>query len=392
MTGQLFISLLNPAIGLLFAAAFVPLWLSRRQPYIAYAAAAYALTTLAFLLLDVGPALPLELQRLPANFALLMTSIFYAAAFIGRFGLPIPWRTMMVTAAISFVLFAWFLIVDPDIRARIYAISIGAGFIALLIVKTLWRVEKPYLIDRLLFAVAVLQAVSLIVRPIVILAFSDHFSSYAEFQQSLYWASVQFNQAVLSVTAAIGLMVAVALDIIAELREQADGDNLSGLLNRRGFDAKAGAALARCADDQRPVALLIADLDHFKQVNDVHGHAVGDAIIAAFGALVRRTGPAEMVAGRIGGEEFALLMPGASMETARLFADIVRTGLAPACADRIPPTLVPTASIGLAFGLPGEGLPQLLRRADQALYDAKRAGRNSIRSFTPTPVRLATRA
>ena len=392
LTGQFFISLLNPAIGLLCAMAFVLLWLNRRERYIAYAATAYFLTTLAFLIFDVGPVLPMHLERLPGNVALLLVSIFYAAAFIGRFALPIPWRAMLATAAISTAVFIWFLLVDPDIRGRIQSISIGAGLIALMIVKSLWRVEKPHLIDKLLFGIAALSAVNLIFRPAVILAFSGNFSSYEEFQHSIYWATVQFNQATLSVGAAISLMVAVGIDIIAELRDEADRDKLSGLLNRRGFETQAGAALRRCVEEGRPVALLIADLDHFKQVNDVHGHATGDAIIAAFGALVRQTGPADMIAGRIGGEEFALLLPGASIEAARRFADGVRMGLAPACAHRIPSALTPTASIGLAAGSPGEGLSQLLRQADQALYDAKHAGRNSIRSFSPAPVWLATTA
>jgi diguanylate cyclase (GGDEF)-like protein len=384
--------LLNPAIGLLFAIAFVLLWLNRRERYVAYAAAAYFWTTLAFLMLDVGPVLPMNLERLFANAALLMVSTLYAAAFIGRFALPIPWRAMLVTSVVSVAFFIWFMFVTPDLRGRIHSISIGAGIIALMIVKTTWRVEKPHLIDKALFAIAALSAINLIVRPAVILAFSGNFASYAEFQQSTYWATVQLNQAILSVASAISLMVAVAIDIIAELREQADSDNLSGLLNRRGFEAKAGSALRRCVDEDQSVALLIADLDHFKQVNDVHGHAVGDAIIAAFGALVRQTGPADMVAGRIGGEEFALLLPGAGIDAARRFADTVRTGLAPACAHRIPAALTPTASIGLAVGSPAEGLSQLLRQADQALYDAKRAGRNSIRSFSPAPVWLATSA
>ena len=96
-----------------------------------------------------------------------------------------------------------------------------------------------------------------------------------------------------------------------------------------------------------------------------------------------------MIAGRIGGEEFALLVPGAAIETARLFAEAVRTGLAPAAANRIPAALVPTASIGLTIGTPGANLSALMHEADQALYEAKRTGRNRVRTFTPASVRLA---
>lgn len=386
MQGQLFISLLNPGIGLLFAAAFFLMWLNRRERYVAYAAGAYLATAFAFLMQDVAPVLPMELQRLPANAGFLATGALFAAAIIERYHLPVPWRAMGIVAGIALAIFSWFLLGDPSITARIYAISAGAGAIALMVVRALWPIEKPHLIDRVLFWVAALSAANLIIRPLVIFAFVGGFDSYVGFQQSIYWTTVQFSQAMVSIVAAISLMVAVAIDMIAELRREADDDQLSGLLNRRGFEAAAGSALRRSLDDDRPAALLIADLDHFKQVNDQHGHAMGDAIIAAFGAHVRALGPDDMVAGRIGGEEFALLLPGTGIETARRLAEVIRIGFSTACAETIPPSLVPTTSIGLAAGMAGEGLSQLMRRADQALYDAKRAGRNRVRAYRPEPV------
>ncbi|MBJ7500634.1 MAG: GGDEF domain-containing protein [Sphingopyxis sp.] len=393
MNGQFFISLLNPGIGFLFAIAFFLLWLNRRERYVAYAAAAYTASALAFLIQDVGPVLPMELQRLPANIGFLATGMLFAAAIIKRYDLPVPWRAMSVTAAVSTAAFVWFLLGHPSIAARILTISIGAGIIAIMVVVALWPVEKRHLIDRVLFWVAAFSALNLIVRPVVLLSLRGGFDNYVGFQQSIYWTTVQFSQAMVSIVAAISLMVAVAIDQIAELRREADADNLSGLLNRRGFEAQANAVLRRCLLDRRPVALLIADLDHFKRINDSHGHAVGDAIIAAFGAHVRRIGPAGMVAGRIGGEEFALLVPGAGIESARQLAEAVRSGLQAACTDRIPASLCPTASLGIAVGDPG-GVPAatlsaLMQEADQALYEAKRTGRNRVRTFTPNPVRLA---
>jgi diguanylate cyclase (GGDEF)-like protein len=389
LSGQFFIQLLNPGIGLLFAAAFFLLWLNRRDLYVAYAAGAYAASTIAFLILDVGPALPHDLHRIPANIGFLATGALFAAAIIGRYGLPIPWRSMAVTSAAATAVFLWFLLGQPSIGGRILSISIGAAIIAAMIVRALWPIDKPYVIDRVLFWVAALSVINLTAPPIVLLALGGGFDSYDGFQQSLYWTTVQFTQAMVSILAAISLMVAVAIDQISELRRQVDDDKLSGLLNRRGFEARAGSVLRRCIDDDRPVALMIADLDHFKRVNDTYGHAVGDAIIAAFGAHVRAIAPAEMIAGRIGGEEFALLVPGAGIETARQFAEAVRTGLAAAAADRIPAALVPTTSIGLTIGTPGANLSALMQEADQALYEAKRTGRNRVRTVTPASIRLA---
>jgi len=389
VNGQFFISLLNPGIGLLFAIAFFLLWLNRRERYVAYAAGAYTASALAFLILDVGPVLPMELQRLPANLGFLATGALFAAAIIKRYGLPVPWPAMGVTVAVSIAVFLWFLLGQPDIAGRILSVSIGAGIIAVMVVRALWPIEKPYLIDRVLFWVAALSALNLIIRPVVLLSLVGGFDNYVGFQQSVYWTTVQFSQAMVSIVAAISLMVAVAIDQISELRRQVDDDNLSGLLNRRGFEAQAGAALRRCIDEDRPVALMIADLDHFKSINDNHGHAVGDAIIAAFGAHVRLIGPPGMIAGRIGGEEFALLVPGAGIEAARRLAEDVRKGLAAACADRIPARLCPTTSIGIAIGAPGTSLSALMADADQALYEAKRTGRNRVRAFTPKAIRLA---
>lgn len=389
MSGQIFIQLLNPGIGLLFAVAFFLLWLNRRDRYVAYAAAAYAASAAAFLILDVGPELPYELHRIPANIGFLATGVFFAAAIVGRYGLPIPWRSMAVTCAGAMVFFLWFLLGQPSIGGRILSISIGAAIIAMMIVVALWPIKKRYLIDRVLFWVAALSVINLTARPIVLLALGGGFDSYVGFQQSLYWTTVQFSQAMVAIVAAISLMVAVAIDQIAELRRQVDDDNLSGLLNRRGFETRAGPALRRCLDDNHPVALMIADLDRFKQINDTHGHAVGDAIIAAFGAHVRAIAPPGTIAGRIGGEEFALLVPGAAIDTARQFAEAVRTGLAAAAAGHIPAALVPTASIGLTIGTPGSNLSALMHEADQALYEAKRTGRNRVRTFTPASLRLA---
>jgi len=389
LSGQFFIQLLNPGIGLLFAVAFFLLWLNRRDRYVAYAAGAYTASAIAFLILDVGPALPYELHRIPANIGFLATGALFAAAIIRRYGLPVPWRAMAVTSAVSMAFFLWFLLGSLSIGGRILSISIGAGIIAAMVVRALWPIKKRYVIDRVLFWVAALSALNLIARPIVLLSLGGGFDSYDGFQQSVYWTTVQFTQAMVSITAAISLMVAVAIDQISELRRQVDDDKLSGLLNRRGFEAKAGSALRRYLDDDRPVALMIADLDRFKQINDSYGHAVGDAIIAAFGAHVRAIGPAEMIAGRIGGEEFALLISSAGIETARQFAEAVRIGFAPAAADRIPSTLVPTTSIGLTIGTPGANLSALMHEADQALYEAKRTGRNRVRTFTPISVRQA---
>ncbi len=376
MSGQFFIALLNPGIGLLLAVAFLMLWLHRRdQRHVLLAALSYVAMAAGFLILDFAPVLPMEFQRLPANMAFLAAACLIAGAAIGRYRLAIPWRAMGAVCGVGLAFFLWFLLVQPSITHRVLTISIALGLVALQIPLALRRVPRAHLIDHVIFWVGVLSAANFIIRPLLIIGLTGGFSSYAGFQQSIYWTTVQFTQAMISILFALSLMIGTAIDLMAELREQAHGDTLSGLHNRRGFEGAAGAAVRAAADDDRPAALLIADLDHFKAINDTHGHAAGDAIIAAFGAHIRKLAPADTIAGRIGGEEFALLLPGAGIEAARSLAEAIRSGMT-----------APTVSIGLAAAAPGAGLSQLMRDADQALYEAKRAGRNRVRAFSPAPV------
>jgi diguanylate cyclase (GGDEF)-like protein len=163
------------------------------------------------------------------------------------------------------------------------------------------------------------------------------------------------------------------------LKTETHTDPLSGLLNRRGFEERALLVLQHCAAAKVPVALVLADLDHFKALNDRYGHAAGDQVIADFAAKLRAAAGARAVAGRIGGEEFAVLLSLSDLATARLFAEAVRTHYSAGSVDGLPPGTRVTASFGVAARTGEEGLEPLMRRADEALYKAKKNGRDSVR-------------
>ncbi|WP_292274803.1 GGDEF domain-containing protein, partial [Mesorhizobium sp.] len=123
------------------------------------------------------------------------------------------------------------------------------------------------------------------------------------------WTTALLSHALLSLLIALCLFTAAALDVLKALKAETHTDPLSGLLNRRGFEDRAALLLDQCAKAGFPVALVLADLDHFKALNDQHGHEAGDRVIADFAAKLRFATGARGAAGRIGGEEFAVLLP-----------------------------------------------------------------------------------
>jgi diguanylate cyclase (GGDEF)-like protein len=165
------------------------------------------------------------------------------------------------------------------------------------------------------------------------------------------------------------------------LREQAMHDPLTGLLNRRALDERFGHERR---DTTEPLTLVLLDLDHFKQVNDRHGHATGDAVLRDFGAAVRSGLRATDALFRVGGEEFALLMPGVVPEVAMLRVNTLRQLVG---RWRLGGLAEPqTFSAGLGLAGPGESLAALTARVDAALYRAKAAGRNrSELALEPAP-------
>lgn len=164
-----------------------------------------------------------------------------------------------------------------------------------------------------------------------------------------------------------------------ELAAQAQTDMLTGMFNRRGFQQRAEAELARAGRYGTPLTVLVGDIDHFKQVNDTHGHAVGDAALRHVAALWQDVLRDSDISGRLGGEEFAALLPHTDADAAIVVAERIRGDLA---VNDLPLAgggmLIMTISIGIATAAPGEGLSSLLARADDALYAAKRAGRNRV--------------
>lgn len=164
-----------------------------------------------------------------------------------------------------------------------------------------------------------------------------------------------------------------------EIRRQANLDGLTQVANRRHFDEQLALGCAQARRLRQPLALILFDLDHFKRINDVHGHPAGDEVLRTVAATVRagvRTG--DLLA-RYGGEEFALLLPQTGLTGARQVAEKIRAAVADHGCRVGTERLAVTISVGVAAHETGEGDgADLVRRADEQLYAAKRGGRNRV--------------
>ena len=171
-------------------------------------------------------------------------------------------------------------------------------------------------------------------------------------------------------------------DDLLRARDEALLDALTGVLNRKGFDRRLDRLLSEQPAGDAGHGLVMLDIDHFKQVNDTHGHLVGDRVIQAVGEILRAAVPAgDCAAARYGGEEFAILVPNATLDrTAQIAEDVRLRTKAMKIRDRRTQDVVLTITIsgGVAAWRPGDDAAALVQRADAALYQSKKAGRDRV--------------
>jgi diguanylate cyclase (GGDEF)-like protein len=163
------------------------------------------------------------------------------------------------------------------------------------------------------------------------------------------------------------------------LRQYSDQDTVTGLPNRRAFEDRFRSECARAVRYQRPLALLILDIDHFKAINDTYGHEAGDAVLEATGELIAASVRDADVPARYGGEEFVVLMPETGLAEAVEAAERLRRSIAARNVQWRTDAVAVRASVGISAFPACVGEPEaLIGSADRALYTAKASGRNRV--------------
>jgi diguanylate cyclase (GGDEF)-like protein len=295
--------------------------------------------------------------------------------FAGRDSRISRFELVLIAALIAIPIvfgFIW-----PSTRWRL---ALGAPLLACLSIS----VARSILIrDRPLRAADYLTGSLFLISalPMLLRAAIEMVSATPDFEPARAFARTLFfvTGSGLPLIGTIGFLLMCNDRINDELSRLAMLDPLTGVFNRRTFEERAQHVIAAAARERRPLSLLAVDIDHFKLVNDEFGHAGGDEALRLVVALMRETLAEGQILSRIGGEEFAVLLPGADEAEARRTAERLRLHLECSAVDVDGRELYLKISAGVATFGPGmESLSTLLRAADRALYAAKRAGRNRV--------------
>jgi len=380
MAGASFILAINLFIAALFALAFFLVAATHRSDGTSrWFALAYC-----FGLLYIGAEIILPVQ---INAQLTYTAGF--AAFLGavscitigiasRYRQPIPW-VLVGTVALLSIASNWIAFdIGRDSLIRMMAYQLPYAVLQALAALLVWRSRRRQPMDVALLVLFCLSVVQFLSKPLVAHwtgGVGDFAQSYIATTYALYSQSLG---AILQVALGLLTLLMLVRDMLVEATTRSETDPLSQLLNRRGFEDRAVASLSNSMQTGVPLALVTSDLDSFKSINDNFGHHTGDQVIIAFAKLLSDDPPRRAVVSRMGGEEFAVLLPGTNLAAARLYAESLRTTFGTTPLPGLPSHLRVTASFGVAEFDGRESLSDLRRRADAALYVSKRGGRDKV--------------
>ena len=386
MSAAAFVLAINLFIAGIFATAFGVVAAYQRSALGArWLAFAYGLGVLNVVLEFV---LPFQADHRLVSFGIFAVFLFaLAGCVIGlahHYRIRPPW--MLLTLAVTASLLVNIAILEMPrasfIRNLLYQApyalvqAIGVGVIL--------ANKRKRALDLALLAIYFVSALHFLAKPVLAMAIGSGAAPQA-YIYSTYAAVSQTLGAVLLIANGLMMLLIIVRDVMADMTARSETDTLSGLLNRRGFEDRGESALALAARSGVPAVIVVADLDHFKQINDTYGHATGDDVIAAFARIMAECAGPHAVLGRLGGEEFGALLPGANLTTGKLYAETVRHAFRSLPTDETDLTDPASASFGVAQLMPFDRLAGLLRRADAALYEAKNDGRDCVRMAMPAP-------
>lgn len=380
MAGTVYVLVALVLISGLFTTVLLLVWRSiDRAPHLLAWSAAYLAATLQWLALlqqqllpDAGP-----WGWLLGNALAIATVTLALVGYRMRSGLPLRAALLAGGACLVFAAALWFTAVKPHLGLAAGVVPLYSGLLLAFAVSALLRRQGLVLIAERA-SIVLLGFFALVQLGAGLTAVASGPEGAPEWTARLV---VLHYLTLPAAYAGVGIFMVflVATDLSERMRGLAITDALTGVLNRRGFLDATLRAISQARRSAQPLTLIMADLDHFKRVNDSYGHAAGDRALARFAAHLTSELRQSDLVGRIGGEEFALLLSNTDLEAATQVAERLCQALALATMEIGGARVQLTASFGVAALSTQDGdVEDLLERADQGLYRAKEAGRNRV--------------
>ncbi len=384
MSGASFILAINIFIAALFALSFFMVALSTKSRRIATSfsfAYGFGIAYLIFeflLPINVLPTYAPRLAYVGGFTAFLGATICIFVGIAERYRQPIPARFLVALVVASVIANYTGYDLERDSLARMMAYQAPYALMQALSAWAVFASKRRHPVDWALMGIFTIGAAQFVSKPFVAGLTGGTGDTAQEYVATVYAMYSQSLGAVLQVAVGLIMLLMLLRDMLVELTTRSETDMLSQLYNRRGFEDRVATQMTQARSLERSASLVMADLDAFKTINDTFGHDVGDSVITAFAALLSDATPTQGIAARMGGEEFAVYLPDTNLGAARLFAEAVRVKFGALAIDSLPAGRFCTASFGVAELLPGESYADLRRRADAALYAAKRGGRDLV--------------
>ncbi|UKK83075.1 GGDEF domain-containing protein [Sphingopyxis sp. BSN-002] len=368
------IGILNTSMAAIFCIALLAIWRNNRTlNYIRVFGLSYAVRSLCFGIFYFAFSLENPVLRYSANIFLLFAIVLLAIGLSHRRGRPPRYGALLAIGALTLGPLNYYQFVDPNLFARVIILNSGLALLSLLMLLDVARTTRRTPVEQVLLGLLLVSCAGYLLRPLFLIASG---ASGQQFEGS-YWLVVSISDALICAMTAVGIFAVIASDVMDSIKSDALTDALSGLFNRRGFEPRALWAMEMQADG-RPVALILGDLDHFKSINDQFGHTSGDLIIRRFSEVLKDKAPGGAILARLGGEEFAIMLPSGAAVAAHELAEEIRTAFKQTAPDIMSGEASPTASFGIAIAREDENLEALMDRADRALYRAKGDGRDRV--------------
>lgn len=375
MSYQSVIGLLNTSMSAIFCVSLFALWRHHSHlNYIGILVISYAIRVLCFGIFYFAFALENPVLRLVANVFLMLAMILLSAGLSNRRGQRPRYQVLVAIAAIALGALYYHQFVAVSLLARVIYLNCGLAAVGFVMLLDVAKLSQRTPVEQVLFGLIIISCAGFLLRPLYLLASGVEVGQF----EGSYWLVVSISDALICAMTAVGIFAVIASDVMEGIKSDAQVDALSGLLNRRGFEPRARDALAR-QTASAPVAVILSDLDHFKSINDRFGHVGGDRIIQSFSEVLKEKAPRDAIITRLGGEEFAVVLPPGKATNAHLLAEEARKTFKEIAPGIVSGEARPTASFGIAIAQEGEGLEALMDRADRALYQAKADGRDCVR-------------